>query len=90
MAAARKPAHKAPAHEKPGKPENPIVVATAEPLQAAVERAASKHGGEIYVNVDRLSWRPHPLPRGTEVSRVLPAGVIEQCLADGRLTREKP
>jgi hypothetical protein len=49
-----------------------------------------RSGREAYVAVDAISWRPHPLPRGTEVSEILPADVLEACLADGRVTREPP
>lgn len=47
-------------------------------------------GNGVYVVVDSLSWRPHPLPRGTEVSELLPAHVIERGLAHGTLSRTRP
>ena len=54
------------------------------------ELADALEDAKVYVAVDALSWRPHPLPRGTEVSGILPADVIEARLADGSLSRERP
>lgn len=56
---------------------------------AAAEKPRSK-GREVYVACESLSWRPHPLAYGTEVSELLPGELIETLLEDGRLTREPP
>ena len=83
-----------PAKDDPGSEENPIVVeitGDADALNDAVAEASDKlKPTPAYVAVDALSWRPHPLPRGTEVSGILPADVIEARLADGSLSRERP
>ena len=68
-----------------------MAAAKRRPAQEQGEPAPSRSKPrKAYVAVDSLSWRPHPLPRGTEVSELLPAEVIEACLADGRVTHDAP
>lgn len=98
MPAARKrPRKPAASHHRAAKPHEPTAEAhKPEPSEkpdapAKAERHAPRQSStKAYVDVDLLSWRARPLPRGTEVSDILPKDVVDACLADGRLTREAP
>ena len=58
---------------------------------APTHKSASKPSSrKAYVACDLLSWRPHPLPKGTEVSEILPEDVLEDLIERGDVTHEAP
>jgi hypothetical protein len=88
MATKRQPAK--PAAPKPAATPAEPASQTAPASEASPEPERQRTGRELYVAVDSLSWRPHPLPRGTEVQDLLPSDVLEHCLERGTVSREHP
>lgn len=78
---------------KPGSAENPVAMtikADAAKVERAVEKAAKTVRRKAYVVVDLLSHRPHPLPRGTEVSELLEPDHLKHCLETGTVSHDPP